>query len=68
MTVCTHVRYAAEARRICTHSKEGDDMSPLWFDGTMSTGQAVLLAVGVIIAVVSLISLKIQSDKDNKSK
>ena len=43
-------------------------MSPLWFDGTMSIGQAVLLAVGVIVAVVSLISLKIQSDKDNKGK
>lgn len=68
MTVCTPVRYAAEARRICTHSKEGDDMSPLWVDGNISTGQVILMAIGAIIAVISLISLKIQSDKDNKGK
>lgn len=43
-------------------------MSPLWCDGTLSTGKAILLAISGIVAIVSLISLKIQSDKDNKGK
>ena len=68
MTVCTPVQNAAEARRICTHSEEGDDMSPLWVDSNISTGQVIFVAISAIIIVISLISLKIQSDKDNKSK
>ena len=43
-------------------------MSPLWIDSNISTGQVIFMAIGAIIAVISLISLKIQSDKDNKGK
>lgn len=43
-------------------------MSPLWCDGTINTGKIIILAIAGIAAIISLIEIKIQSDKDNKGK